>query len=587
MLLMAETKSRLLMAPSTTSDETAPLDTMLELAAARDVDALLAQALGLLIGTFKAEAGSILVQARMLQRQRAGDFPPQSLPVVDRWEAAIERRLQKAMWCIPATDRIPVSVNHLPTDNHILVNTPVLRGTRVVGAISLILPSSRPFRLPQRQQVGRFGRGIGALVSMATDLSLAQQRLNRLGLFYQVGQALVTTFDLNEFLTNTMQLATDVLDAAASALMLIDETKGDLVFEISHGGGGDILRRQRISIHEGVAGWVARQGKPTITNDARSDPRFNSRVDVRTGFLTRSIAAVPLKIKGRTIGVLEVLNKFSGGGFDAEDLRLLTSIGAQAAIAIENARLYAGLRAERDHIIQAQEDVRRELARNLHDGTVQMLSAISMSIDHLQRLLEVNPQAAMSELGALRSLVHQAAREARVVLFELRPIILETQGLVPTLESYVSQLNDTEDLKLHFEPAPLPRQFDTKIAGTIFSIVQEAVNNAKRHAAAQNLWIKLAIAPEDDFVIQVRDDGRGFDVASVTENYEKRGSFGMLNMRERARLIDGDLSIESRTQAPERGTTVTLHVPLPGTEARETRSIIRGTGRSGDDYDEE
>jgi signal transduction histidine kinase len=201
-----------------------------------------------------------------------------------------------------------------------------------------------------------------------------------------------------------------------------------------------------------------------------------------------------------------------------------------------------------------------------------MLSAISMSLDHLQRLLEVRPEAALSELGALRKLVHQAAREARVVLFELRPIILETQGLVPTLESYVTQLNEGEGLSVHFESAVLPSQFDTKIAGTIFSIVQEAVNNVKRHAAAGNVWIKMATTP-DTVIVQVQDDGRGFDVASVEQNYERRGSFGMLNMRERSRLIDGRLSIQSRTEPPDQGTTITLRVPLPAPEDYDTHPV--------------
>jgi signal transduction histidine kinase len=204
-----------------------------------------------------------------------------------------------------------------------------------------------------------------------------------------------------------------------------------------------------------------------------------------------------------------------------------------------------------------------------------MLSAISMSIDHLQRLMAVRPEAALNELDALRRLVHQAAREARVVLFELRPIILETQGLVPTLESYVDQLNETESFAVHFTRATLPRQFDTKIAGTIFSIVQEAVNNAKRHAASSNVWITMATT-YDTLSVQVRDDGRGFDVMAVADTYERRGSFGLLNMRERARLVDGFLHIQSSTSPPERGTTITLSVPLPPLGDYETRPIPTG-----------
>ena len=572
---MADMEPSPQVSPFITSEDPAVLEAFLELAATRDESALLRKALILLTQSFRAQAGSILVQARTPQRLRTGAIPPDALPVVDRWEGAIERRLLERVWRIPSADDIPISVSRLSGSKSLLVNAPLLRDTRVVGSICLILPSDQPFGLTVRRRLGKFGRGVGQLISLAADLSLAQQRVNRLGFFYQVGQALVTNFDLNEFLSNTMQLAADVMDAAASSLMLIDEGKGELVFEVSHGGGSDILRRQRLSIHEGIAGWVARTGQPTIANDARTDPRFNPRVDVRTGFLTQSIAAVPLRIKGRTIGVLEVLNKFSGAGFDTEDLRLLTSIGAQAAIAIENARLYASLREERDSIIEAQENVRRELARNLHDGTVQMLSAISMSIDHLQRLMAVRPEAALNELDALRRLVHQAAREARVVLFELRPIILETQGLVPTLESYVDQLNETESFAVHFTRATLPRQFDTKIAGTIFSIVQEAVNNAKRHAASSNVWITMATT-YDTLSVQVRDDGRGFDVMAVADTYERRGSFGLLNMRERARLVDGFLHIQSSTSPPERGTTITLSVPLPPLGDYETRPIPTG-----------
>ena len=569
---MADIQPHLHAPPIATVDDATVLDTFFELAAIRDESTLLRKALLLLAQVFQAEAGSILVQARTPQRFRTGAFPPEAMAVVERWEGAIERRLLERVWRIPSSEDIPVSVSRLTGDDVILVNAPLLRDTRVVGSLCLILSSGQPFGLTARRRLGIFGRGVGQLVSLSADLSQAQQRLNRLGFFYQVGQALVTNFDLHEFLSNTMQLAADVMDAAASSLMLIDETRGDLVFEVSHGGGSDMLRRQRLSIDEGIAGWVARTGKPTIANDARTDNRFNPRVDVRTGFLTQSIAAVPLKIKGRTIGVLEVLNKYSGAGFDTEDLRLLTTIGAQAAIAIENARLYASLREERDSIIQAQENVRRELARNLHDGTVQMLSAISMSIDHLQRLLEVKPEAAVSELGALRKLVHQAAREARVVLFELRPIILETQGLVPTLVSYVEQLNETEEFDVHLRRAVLPRQFDPRIAGTIFSIVQEAVNNAKRHASARNVWITMETTP-DILNVQIRDDGRGFDVAAVAKDYERRGSFGLLNMRERARLIDGHLSIQSSAEPPDQGTMITLGVPLPPLADYETRPI--------------
>jgi signal transduction histidine kinase len=423
----------------------------------------------------------------------------------------------------------------------------------------------------QRSLLVRVTHGVGQLAALMADFETSQQRLNQVGVFHQVGQALVTTFDLNKLLSDTMQLAANVIDAGAASLMLIDEEKQELVFEVSHGSSSHRLRQQRIPLDEGIAGWVARNGYPVIVNDARADPRFSHRVDVRTGFLTQSIAAVPLKIKGRVIGVLEVLNKYSGDGFSDEDIRMMSSIAAQATIAIENARLYQQVSQERDHIIKAQEDVRRELARKLHDGPIQLLSAISMSLDHLERLNKVKPEAVNNEINALRNLVRQATRDARNVLFELRPVVLETQGLIAALAEYVNQLRNLESFVVHFSSVRHVN-YDSTVAGTIFSIVQEAINNIKRHANARNVWFTLEVR-NDRLIVTLRDDGEGFDVAAIEANYDKRGSLGILNMRERAHLIEADLQIQSRIQSPQRGTLVQLNIPLPTSSLGKTKLL--------------
>ncbi len=274
------------------------------------------------------------------------------------------------------------------------------------------------------------------------------------------------------------------------------------------------------------------------------------------------MVCVPLKIRNKTIGVLEVLNKRSEQGFDSEDLGLVITTANQAAIAIENARLYQSLREERDRIIQVQEDVRRQVARNLHDGTVQFLSAITMGIDHMERLLEFKPEAAKSELAALRDLTRQATHQARLALFELRPLILETKGLVPALQAYVQQLEESEDFQIHLDaPASLP-DLDAAVARTVFVIVQEAVTNAKKHANPRDVWLLLS-REEDWLQVVVEDNGKGFDVEKVSREYDRRGSIGMLSMKERAELIDSTLEIRSRTEKPETGTQVILRVPLP------------------------
>ncbi len=550
------------------------IDELFDLVATRHLDTLLRKALNMLVRMVRAEAGSLLFYTHLTRRVRSGAFRPEALRRIEHWEAVLSKRLHNAQWNISPVETLPISTAALSGGSLTLANIPLLRDTRVVGALSLVLPPAAELTDMQRSLLTRVTRGVGQLASLMADFETSQQRLNQVGVFHQVGQALVTTFDLNKLLADTMQLAANVIDAGAASLMLIDEEKQELVFEVSHGSSGHLLRQQRIPLDEGIAGWVARNGYPVIVNDARSDPRFSHRVDVRTGFLTQSIAAVPLKIKGRVIGVLEVLNKYSGDGFSDEDIRMMSSIAAQAAIAIENARLYQQVSQERDHIIKAQEDVRRELARKLHDGPIQLLSAISMSLDHLERLNKVKPEAVNNEINALRNLVRQATRDARNVLFELRPVVLETQGLVAALAEYVNQLRTLESFAIHFTSVRHVN-FDPTVAGTVFSIIQEAINNIKRHANARNIWLALELR-NDHLLVTLRDDGEGFDLAAVEASYDKRGSLGLLNMRERAHLIEAELQIHSRVQLPQRGTLVQLRVPLPASAAGKTKLLSQG-----------
>ncbi|MFN2226248.1 MAG: sensor histidine kinase, partial [Anaerolineae bacterium] len=179
---------------------------------------------------------------------------------------------------------------------------------------------------------------------------------------------------------------------------------------------------------------------------------------------------------------------------------------------------------------------------------------------HLERLLELKPEAARSELEALRDLTRQATRQARLALFELRPVILETQGLAAALETYVQQLEGSEEFAIHLEVEPWLPSLNTLVASTVFAIIQEAVTNAKKHAAPQDVWLRLALV-EGWLEVTVEDDGSGFDPEMVQKTYDRRGSIGLLSMRERAELIDGHLAIESCKTPPDSGTKVILRVP--------------------------
>jgi len=390
----------------------------------------------------------------------------------------------------------------------------------------------------------------------------AQERIAALRVLQQIAQSLSSELDLERLLRKILRSALEVMQASAGSLLLSDDAAGELVFEVIEGGGKDVLEHRRMKNNEGIAGWVYTHGQPLIVDDVKRDERFYSGFDEKSGFRTVSLICVPLIAKGQKIGVLEVLNKVSGEHFDENDLDVLTTLAAQSATAIENARLYRDLREERDRILAVEEQVRKELARGLHDGPAQLLSAMIMNIKFLHELLDKDPPRALEELTNVEKLSGRALRQVRNMLFDLRPVMLETQGLIPALRSYAERLKEPGDVNIHLDVEGLTLTLSPKTAATIFSIVQEAVNNIKKHARAKNIWMALE-RRDDHLLVSIRDDGQGFDVSQVERTYGERGSLGLLNMKERAELVSGKISIES---ALGKGTTVQLQVPLSASE---------------------
>jgi len=162
-------------------------------------------------------------------------------------------------------------------------------------------------------------------------------------LLSQLGQILNSTLDHKEIRRRAMKAATRLMKAEVGSLLLIDEEKGQLYFEVALGGQEDDIKMISLSSGEGIAGWVAQYGEPLVVNSPQKDPRFFKGVDERTEFKTRNIICVPVKVKGKVIGVLEAINKQGKGEFDKEDLFLLTSLADQVAIALDNSRLYQEL----------------------------------------------------------------------------------------------------------------------------------------------------------------------------------------------------------------------------------------------------
>jgi two-component system, OmpR family, phosphate regulon sensor histidine kinase PhoR len=166
-------------------------------------------------------------------------------------------------------------------------------------------------------------------------------------LLLQANRILSSKLNVEDVLQAVLELATKVVKAEAASLLLLDEKTNELYFDVALGEVSDRVKQIRIKVGEGIAGWVAEKMAPLIVNDVRKDPRFTARVDKSTSFVTRSILAVPLKSKGKLIGVVEAINRENGQDFTQEDKEAFGVFASQAGIAIENARLFSAVSAEK------------------------------------------------------------------------------------------------------------------------------------------------------------------------------------------------------------------------------------------------
>ncbi|HTY08993.1 MAG TPA: diguanylate cyclase [Candidatus Edwardsbacteria bacterium] len=171
-------------------------------------------------------------------------------------------------------------------------------------------------------------------------LSDIQQRVRELSAFNTIAKTLNSTLRFREVMDVVMDKIKELIKAEAWSILMLDEKTNELVFEVAAGEQGDSVRKLRIPVGQGVAGWVAQAKQPVIVSDTANDQRFFRGVDEKTGFRTKSILAAPLVSRGRLIGVVEIINKVGDIPFDEKDLTLLQTFTDHAAIAIENARLY-------------------------------------------------------------------------------------------------------------------------------------------------------------------------------------------------------------------------------------------------------
>jgi len=368
------------------------------------------------------------------------------------------------------------------------------------------------------------------------DLQAAREQAKAI---YEMTSTFSTTLNYHHVLDTMLDIsmglggATQEGARSVGIVLLYQQKEGDNCLGVEAGrnlGGRD--KHCKLTGTAGAIEQALSSAEPVIVEHARDDPELGRFSSLHK---CRSVICIPLRAGFEVYGVV-ILGSPRPGAFTAEHMDILSAFCHQTVVALQNAQLYHRLREEKEKIVDAEGEARKKLARDLHDGPTQSVAAIAMRLNYTKLLLEREPEKVKEELEKLETLARRTTKEIRTMLFTLRPVVLETQGLVAALEQYLKKLEEEAGLVAHLETPDLGDRLDTEIEGVAFSIIEEAVTNAKKYARAQNIWVRLGF--EDNlFVATIEDDGRGFDVAEVLDSYDQRDSMGLINMRERAELV--------------------------------------------------
>lgn len=209
-------------------------------------------------------------------------------------------------------------------------------------------------------------------------------------------------------------------------------------------------------------------------------------------------------------------------------------------------------------VIRAQEEERRRVARDIHDGPAQLLANLAVRIDLLERMVGEDPEQLRRELRGMRDVVKSSLADLRRIIFNLRPMALDDLGLVPTLRSYLDVMREQFGFNVEFTVLGVPRRLAPTVEITLFRVAQEAVSNALTHSRCRRASVRLEFGATGLHLV-VEDDGVGFDPEQLpAEMMRGENGFGILHMRERLRLLRGEFRIVS---APGKGTRVSARVP--------------------------
>jgi two-component system, NarL family, sensor kinase len=386
--------------------------------------------------------------------------------------------------------------------------------------------------------------------------------------------------DLDRILQGVAKLVTETTDTDVCFVHLLDPDGRKLRLRGATPPFDELAGKIELAVGEGVSGWVADHGEPAvIVGDKNADPRYRYIPALRGEDYTSMVSVPVVTPLGHLVGVLNVHTKLRRD-FTASDVDLLRSVAGLVAGAIENARLHQRL-AEREEALerfaeqtmQWQEHERRRLAGEIHDGISQRIVSLFFHLSAAADAIGRDPEVAAEQIARAQDLAAAALDETRLAIMGLRPSVLDDLGLAPSLASLGHSFPQL-DVQIEASPLRIAERLET----AVYRTAQEALQNVAKHAAGATAVRVRLTAPRGRVVLEVCDDGSGFDAAGAGHPSTAHPStgdpgtgdagavaqagptgFGLSGMRERAELLGGKLEVIS---SPGKGTTIRLILPL-------------------------
>jgi nitrate/nitrite-specific signal transduction histidine kinase len=377
-----------------------------------------------------------------------------------------------------------------------------------------------------------------------------RQRAEQLRTINEVGRKISSIVNLDELLPYVGNLLRETFHYYNVNIFLLEPSSGKLALKALclSGQRGVIPVGVPLEVdEESIVGWVAQAGEPILANDVSEDPRYRSVEALRE---TRSELAVPVKIGNKVLGVLDI-ESTEVDAFNEADLYTAQTLADQLAVAIDNARLY-----EETRQIAVMEE-RNRMAREIHDTLAQGFSGIILQLEAAEQALGSDVSSTERHLNQARSLARKSLSEARRSVWNLRPQALEQLPLVDAVKQEVDKFSQSVGVSAKFSVGGARRELPPELETGLLRICQESLANVRRHAKATEVEVNL-IFDESVVELSIRDNGAGFKSRAASDDEKKRGAFGLIGMRERARGLGGTFEVQSKRG---KGTLVRVVIP--------------------------